>query len=168
MTATLTTATLSTLSMDLGYAPMDAIHHEFEALMARATTCCDAGLVEALEGLQVHLRLHFAEENLWMSETRFPAAECHVAEHDAVLESAEAVVAMVAEGRTDVGRSFVEALAAWFPRHAGHLDSALAHWICKQRTGGKPVVIHRRSSRNPAKNAASSFCASSGSTFATY
>ena len=41
-------------------------------------------------------------------------------------------------------RSLAVALHDWFPGHATHLDSALSHWMCKQRHGGKPVVLRRR------------------------
>jgi hypothetical protein len=37
----------------------------------------------------------------------------------------------------------VRELIQWFPSHADHLDSALAHWISKLRTGGRPVVLRR-------------------------
>jgi hemerythrin len=40
-------------------------------------------------------------------------------------------------------RSLAQALADWFPGHADYLDSALAHWMCKRRWGGKPVVLRR-------------------------
>ena len=35
------------------------------------------------------------------------------------------------------------ALMDWFPGHADYLDSALAHWMCKERLGGKPIVLRR-------------------------
>ena len=41
------------------------------------------------------------------------------------------------------GLDAAEHLLAWFPGHADYLDSALAHWMCKQRLGGKPVVLRR-------------------------
>jgi hypothetical protein len=40
-------------------------------------------------------------------------------------------------------RSLVQALVDWFPGHAAHLDSALAHWMFKRQFGGKPVVLRR-------------------------
>jgi hemerythrin len=33
--------------------------------------------------------------------------------------------------------------SGWFPKHADQLDSALAHWMSKERLGGKPVVLRR-------------------------
>jgi hemerythrin len=78
-----------------------------------------------------------------MLQTEFPPRECHLDEHAAVLRSAEEVREHVTAGRLDAVRSFTEALANWFPGHAAHLDSALAHWLVKRRHGGKPVVFRR-------------------------
>ena len=41
------------------------------------------------------------------------------------------------------GRRLAAALADWFPGHAFHRDSALAHWMVKRSFGGKPVVLRR-------------------------
>jgi hypothetical protein len=36
-----------------------------------------------------------------------------------------------------------DALADWFPGHADCLDSALAQWMVKRKTGGVPLVFKR-------------------------
>ena len=78
-----------------------------------------------------------------MTATGFPGAQCHIDEHAAVLKSVEEVHALVQSGRYDIGRDLAGELARWFPSHADHLDSALAHWMVKRRTGGAPVVVRR-------------------------
>ena len=50
---------------------------------------------------------------------------------------------MLTQGDTSAVLRLSKALMDWFPGHADYLDSALAHWMCKQRLGGKPVVIRR-------------------------
>ncbi|MNL49069.1 cation-binding hemerythrin HHE family protein [compost metagenome] len=130
--------------MALGYTPMDDIHEEFDELLAQASTSGDSDLAERLCALHAHLQNHFSQENHWMAETDFPARECHIAEHEAVLASVEQVMVKIEEGNLDIGRSLVQALASWFPMHAIHLDSALAQWMCKRRTGGIPIVLHPR------------------------
>jgi hemerythrin len=130
-------------STTLGYAPMDRVHREFESLMAHALACKDGDLPQSIESLHAHLQAHFADEERWMKDTDFPATECHAAEHNAVLASAAAVAMKIKEGNHDLGRSFITALAEWFPAHADYLDSALAHWIVKRKNGGKPLVFHR-------------------------
>ena len=78
-----------------------------------------------------------------MHDTGFPARDCHIGEHAAVLDSVLAVQRVVASGDCSQVRRLVEHLEAWFPGHADYLDSALSHWMCKLRWGGKPVVVRR-------------------------
>jgi len=60
-----------------------------------------------------------------------------------VLTSIKGVRRRVAAGETEAARWLARALAAWFPGHADYMDAALAHWMCKQRLGGKPIVVRR-------------------------
>lgn len=123
---------------------MDEVHSEFESLLHKALTSDGSALLEALKPLVEHLKMHFDMEDQWMTETGFPARDCHVDEHAAVLRSAEEVMALATQGNNQVVRAFAEELARWFPGHADYLDSALATWMCKRQFGGKPVVLHRR------------------------
>ena len=127
----------------MGYAPMDDIHQEFVDLISQLETADDAQLPAWLQAMEVHLQHHFAEEDQWMNSTAFPPRDCHIDEHAAVLKSVAEVREKLAQGDVAVCRSLIAALADWFPGHATHLDSALAHWLFKQRFGGKPVVIRR-------------------------
>lgn len=133
--------------MLLGHGPMDALHREFVDLVAALQHSDDAGLPAALDRMIEHLRAHFGEEDEAMRETEFPPRDCHIDEHAAVLRSADEVRARLAAGACDAARSFTAALAEWFPGHAVHLDSALAHWLVKRRHGGKPVVFRRHMKR---------------------
>lgn len=87
---------------------------------------------------------YFSEEDVWMRDSGFPARNCHIEEHAAVLRSADEVLPLVKSGNLAIGRAFVRELDSWFPGHAGYLDSALAAWICKCRFGGKPIVLQKR------------------------
>src|SRR5690606_37298225 len=124
----------------LGYAPMDDIHEEFVDLIAQLQAASDDRLPELLGLMEAHLKSHFNQENTWMEQTAFPARKCHIEEHDAVLKSVAEVRLLPSQGNTQVCRELVRALADWFPGHATNLDSALAHWMCKNRLGGKPLV----------------------------
>lgn len=128
----------------LGYRPMDEIHEEFVLLVGRMQAAPDAELPSLLEALARHLEVHFDMENAWMNETEFPPRDCHIDEHAAVLASVRAVQGLLAQGDVAICRALVDQLASWFPSHAAHLDSALAHWMVKRRLGGKPVVLRRR------------------------
>ncbi len=123
---------------------MDAIHDEFTGLLAALQQATDATLPERLAALAEHLHAHFAAEDGWMRDSDFPAGACHIDEHAAVLASVQGVQLRLAEGDAAAARRLTQALADWFPAHAQHLDSALAHWLCKRRLGGKPVVFHPR------------------------
>ncbi|WP_180684430.1 bacteriohemerythrin [Tepidicella baoligensis] len=136
----------------LGYQPMDDVHHEFVSVVSALQNASDADLASCLDAVVDHAQRHFDDENRWMVETQFPARECHIDEHAAVLASLHEVQQLAAKGDTSHCRRLADELARWFPGHADYLDSALAHWMCKQRLGGKPVVIRRdlASSRPPA------------------
>lgn len=129
--------------LQLGFGPMDSVHEEFVACLAALREATPAGVPGALDAMIAHLEHHFGEEDGWMKETAFPPRDCHIDEHAAVLASARGVRDLLAEGNDEPLGRFVDALEEWFPGHATHLDSALAHWMCKQRFGGKPVVIRR-------------------------
>ena len=127
----------------LGYGPMDNVHQEFVECVANLAVATEFEMAERMSQLITHVRHHFDEENLWMNETNFPAKECHMEEHAAVLKSIIEVNDLVIQGNTSACLRLSKALMDWFPGHADYLDSALAHWLCKQKFGGKPVVIRR-------------------------
>lgn len=130
-------------NFDLGFDPMDAIHREFVDLVAAVQAAPDHELVARLAALASHCASHFDEENKWMIDTDFPPRDCHIDEHNAVLNSIRQVQDLLIEGDTANCRRLAGELAKWFPGHADYLDSALAHWMCKRRFGGKPVVFRR-------------------------
>ena len=127
----------------LGYGPMDATHREFVDIVHALLSCDDAGFAAHLDAFARHAEAHFREEDGWMEKTDFPPRECHVDEHAAVLKSVYQVIEVVKQGDVAEGRRLAAALAGWFPGHAFHLDSALAHWMVKRSLGGKPVVLRR-------------------------
>ncbi|KGG91279.1 MULTISPECIES: bacteriohemerythrin [Comamonas] len=127
----------------MGHGPMDELHEEFVELIALLQTAEDSELPSLLQAMESHLQHHFAEEDQWMLSTGFPPRGCHIDEHAAVLKSVAEVRVKLAEGNILLCRDLTKALVDWFPGHATHLDSALAHWLSKQRFGGKPVVIRR-------------------------
>ncbi|MBL8336657.1 MAG: hemerythrin domain-containing protein [Rhodoferax sp.] len=139
--------TTTTLQWDdsllLGEPQMDRVHQEFVELVARMERAGDDELAPLLEEFATHTRAHFEMENQWMTETAFPPRECHIDEHAAVMKSVDEVRVLLAQGNTAICRGLIQELVRWFPSHAHHLDSALAHWVSKLRTGGKPVVIRR-------------------------
>ncbi|MCS0587863.1 bacteriohemerythrin [Massilia norwichensis] len=135
----------------LGYGPIDATHREFVDLVGTLLAAPEAELIHHLDAFAEHAESHFGEERDWMLATAFPAAQCHIDEHEAVLKSVHEVRAMLAGGgHADTCRALARELARWFPRHADYMDAALAQWMAKRRLGGIPVVV-RRGSAHPAE-----------------
>lgn len=127
----------------LGYGPMDAVHREFVELVSGLLSCADEQVAAQLDAFIEHAESHFGDELELMQSTGFPPMQCHADEHAAVLSSSKEVRQLVAAGNIDIARKLAAELARWFPGHADYMDSALAHWIVKKRTGGAPVVLKR-------------------------
>ena len=128
----------------LGYAPMDAVHQEFVTCVAALQQADAQELPALMAQLVAHAQAHFGEEDRWMQDTQFPARECHINEHAAVMKSMLEVQELLGKGHHALCRDLAGELARWFPGHADYLDSALAHWMCKLRLGGRPVVLRRK------------------------
>jgi hemerythrin len=128
----------------LGYAAMDATHREFVTCVAALQCADDETLLERLAAFERHALAHFAEEAEWMTTTAFPAKDCHIDEHTAVLASVREVRQILEQGgRRAVARELAQALADWFPGHADYMDAALSHWLSQRTHGGAPVVLRR-------------------------
>lgn len=128
----------------LGFAPMDETHREFVSCVQALISADAEHVLDATKAVQAHAERHFAQEREWMESTDFPARQCHVDEHDAVLESLREVRAhLEAGGDPTVVHGLAQELVRWFPGHADYMDAALSHWMVKRRLGGKPVVLKR-------------------------
>lgn len=130
-------------ALPLGFAAMDDEHRAFVAALQALQAADGDSVAVRLDDFTAQARCHFDAEDAWMTDTAFPPRQCHIDEHAAVLKSLDEVLALVAQGRTDLVPSLVAALADWFPRHAHHLDCAFATWMCKQRWNARPVVLRR-------------------------
>lgn len=128
----------------LGYIPMDETHREFVDCVRAVLDAPDDGVPAALEAFEAHAVRHFDEEREWMQGTAFPAADCHIDEHEAVLKSVREVRQALADGTpAELARDLARELVRWFPGHADYLDSALSQWMVKRQHGGAPVVLRR-------------------------
>ena len=141
---TMTTPFIWTDQFLLGYAPMDDTHREFVDTVAAMLEGTDADFASCLDAFIRHAEAHFEDERKWMEETGFPAMQCHVDEHGAVMKSVYEVRDMLAAGGdVEVGRGLARELMNWFPGHADYMDASLAQWMAKKRLGGTPVVLRR-------------------------
>jgi hemerythrin-like metal-binding protein len=118
-----------TQALDLGVPQMDQTHREFLAVLNRLAEAPDEGIPAAFEALRQHTVAHFDQERGWMAETGFPAAHCHLAEHEGVLEVMREVQGYLAAGKLEVARVLARELAEWFRGHAATMDAMLAQYM---------------------------------------
>ena len=142
-------------SMLLGHVGIDEEHRVLADLIGRMQSARDEDMALALDELVAHATKHFSVENALMRDTAFPARDCHIKEHEAVLSTLNGVTRRLAVGHVEIARCLADELAAWFPAHIQHLDSALSHWLCKLRYGAKPLVL--RMGRTSTAETASQF-----------
>ena len=116
-----------TEELQLGLAPMDAVHQEFVELYNQLAAADATGFVDAMDRFIAHTEAHFDMENRWMTATNFPG--CHKAEHQRVLTVMHDIRARVASGDMVLGRRLVEELPGWFENHATGMDAALAYYL---------------------------------------
>lgn len=128
----------------LGHPGIDDCHREFVSCVDALLHATDDAIPTMLEAFSQHARQHFAQEQHWMDSGDYPARDCHVDEHQRVLASLNEVQAQVMLGERQIARELAQALRDWFPGHAEHMDSALAHWLVRRAFGGAPLVFRRQ------------------------
>lgn len=127
-----------------GHDTMDATHREFVEIVGAMLSAPDGELGGLLDTFADHAEHHFEEERESMLATGFPAAQCHIDEHKAVMASVHEVRALLATGgHEETCRALARELSRWFPGHTDYMDASLAQWLVKKRTGGIPVVLRR-------------------------
>lgn len=123
-------------ALRLGQGVMDETHREFVELLNRFGEAPDADRLARLDEFIAHTEAHFGQEEAWMEAMAFPPLGCHRAEHAGVLEVMRAVRSRIAGGEPHYGPVLAQAIAEWFPLHAGSMDAVLALFI---QQSGFPV-----------------------------
>ena len=116
-------------SLVLDRGVMDDTHREFIGLLNRLADAPDDGMLAVLDQFIAHTEAHFTLEQRWMEQMSFPPTECHVREHDGVLEIAREVRNRAASGETGFGRVLARAVAQWFANHAASMDNVLVLYM---------------------------------------
>lgn len=120
---------------EVGFEPMDEIHHEFHDLLAALSVPGDEG--DKLLALHEHLLRHCAQEERWMSESEFPSCACHRREHAALLEVLGEVRRRFDAGDSEVVVRLARELPEWFRIHANEMDAALAAHLRARAEAGR-------------------------------
>lgn len=120
----------------VGEPSIDNLHEECEIVLAQLAddVASQRDASAALEALQRHLEQHFGHEEMLMSSSSFPPADCHRREHASVLEVVVEVRRRYASGDRDPAARLAEAIVEWFGVHAASMDAALAQWLRAERT----------------------------------
>jgi hemerythrin len=135
----------------LGDPAMDAEHRAFIEGLRQVQLAGDDELPALFKAFVREARAHFEHENGWMNDSGFPPRQCHIDEHTAVLKSVDEVLVLMEAGDLAVVRRLADHMAGWFPAHLQQMDSAVVHWLSKQRFGAKPVVLRRPAAAQPAR-----------------
>lgn len=111
----------------LDHAQMDDTHREFVELVNRIEQCGQVAFIDGFRQLVTHTEAHFANEQLLMEQSKFPATAEHVGEHQRVLGQLHQMLRRIEKGSVAMARAFVcEQVPGWFKLHAITMDSALA------------------------------------------
>lgn len=124
---------------ELDIALMDETHRDFAALVNQLGAASDSELLACFDALLEHTVAHFEQENVWMKECGFPPIDCHVGEHQRVLQALRSVRHLLVNGDLAIARRAGEEMVPWFANHAATMDHALAFHI--KRTGYQPVEV---------------------------
>ncbi len=119
--------------LQLDLPELDSVHHEFVDLLAQAETTSDAALPALWQTIITHTEGHFGMEDRWMLATGFAPDNCHLHQHQAVLDILREGAAKAAGGDTAAIRAMIPDLANWFSYHAKTMDAALVYHL--QSTG---------------------------------
>ena len=115
--------------MVLGNAQLDAVHHEMSDLLNLLAKTPETELLAVLDECIAHTRAHFDLEEGWMARLSFPAAGCHISEHNQVFGVMQQVRDCVVDGDTQYAYVLAKELGAWLRIHASTMDYALTYFI---------------------------------------
>ena len=115
--------------MVLGNVQLDAVHHEMSDLLNRLAMTPESELLGVLDECIAHTRAHFDLEEGWMARLSFPAAGCHISEHNQVFGVMRQVRDCVVNGDTQYAYVLAKELGAWLRIHASTMDYALTYFI---------------------------------------
>ena len=115
------------LMLDRGV--MDETHREFVELLNRLGDAPADRLLSVLDEFIAHSEAHFSQEQRWMQSLEFPPLQCHVDEHESVMQVAREVRVRALAGETRFGPVLAKAVAEWFAKHAASMDAVLSLYM---------------------------------------
>ncbi len=136
--------------LSLGEETLDREHKQLHVLITRLLGAPADDIVAALDALRAHAEQHFALEDEHLREMKDGNAQCHLDEHANVLKSFDEVREVLVgpahppETKQRLVQSLSVQLLDWLPHHVQEMDAGVATYRSKQRFGGAPVLVSRR------------------------
>jgi hemerythrin-like metal-binding protein len=139
-----TATALHTQLPQTGHGSIDGDHDELLNLVIEIPGLSDDELAAAFAQMHARFAEHFSMEDALMEAGDFSSKQCHLDEHVAVLKSFGEVSTLLDGGNFQTARAMATQLIKWLPEHIDALDRHLAKFVFQQRTGGAPILLHRR------------------------
>ncbi len=108
---------------------LDDIHEDFVTLLAQAEAASDTELLPLWQDIVSHTEMHFGLEDRWMHASGFAPDNCHLHQHQAVLEILHQGTGKGQAGNLAALRAILPDLATWFDYHAKTMDAALVYHL---------------------------------------
>ena len=144
-------------SLQTGDARMDETHLEFVDMINAILATPEEEQLPVYKKFLDHTVEHFAQEERWMLATGFSADNCHAEHHATILETMRVVEAHYLDSDKTIITRMAEALAEWFPSHAGSMDAGLAAHL---KSVGFDSVTETLTDPSAIKNVTMSGCGS--------
>jgi hemerythrin-like metal-binding protein len=134
-------------SLTLGDPVLDREHAELQRLIDALHDARPDAALSALDALKAHATSHFGQEDVDLRRLGGANATCHLDEHAAVLRSLDEVRAVLERPQPPAGvvARLAAELTRWLPEHVQAMDASIASVRTKERFGGVPVQLTRRS-----------------------
>ena len=128
-----------TAMLAIGIVEIDEQHQELfrrvDALLSAAPSGDPAEVTRMLGFLREYVVHHFAAEEAFMLEQRYPGLDAHRAEHASLFERVREVEEQhrVAGGGPTTAASLHRLLAEWLRTHIGVADAGMARFVRRAR-----------------------------------
>lgn len=123
--------------MKLNNPILDQMHDELLELLQKLKGASVENVLLILDEIIAHTESHFALEESWMARINFPAAGCHINEHNQVIGVMRLVRERVKMGEIELVYVLEVELSTWLCIHVTTMDYALVNFI--QVTGAESL-----------------------------
>jgi hemerythrin len=129
----------------LGIPVIDEQHHELVRLINTLYEACLSGettdaFKTALKGAVDYVKVHFADEEKFQEQIKYPDVAAHKAEHTAFVQKVLETLRDFEKGSTFVPNTFVRFLKEWVLTHIAISDQKYADYYLRLKSAAKTVA----------------------------